>query len=245
MLIAALTSGARPVLAHPLDRIVSTGPSWDRFTHRDGTGLYHEILAAVFTPLGIRVDHHYTNANRGIRMVKKGLADMYTCSVDIRGFTGLVLAQHPMYQGRFHALYKKDQITKWQGPATLAGKRVVWRRGYYSPHEFDITFDILETDYGTAALAQVILGRADFYIDDLNLIRNSISATTFTFDKNDYDIRPVGSRTYHPVFKDSPRGRQILDMFDKGIEALHRSGRLKKIFDKWQHPYPEYDLPTR
>jgi len=243
LLIAALTVGAGPVPAKASERIVSASPSWKSFTNRDGTGLYHEILAAVFSPFGIRVEHRYTNANRGLHLIKKGLADVYTCQVSTGEFKDLMLARYPMYQGRFYALYKKSRIQNWQGPATLADKRAVWRRGYYCAHEFEPSFYILETDSGTAALAQVILGRADFYIDDLNLIKDSISATPFSFNMEEYGIRPVGSRAYHPVFKDSPRGRQILGIYHKAIEALHRSGRLKQIFDKWEHPYPDYDLP--
>jgi len=243
LLIAALIPGVRPVHAESLDRIVSASPSWESFTNRNGTGLYHEILAAVFHPFGIRVEHRYTNANRGLHLIRKGLADMYTCSVSTGGFRDLMMARYPMYEGKFYALYKKSRIHKWQGASSLTDKRVVWRRGYYSPQEFDASFYVLETDSGTAALAQVILGRADFYIDDLNLIQDSILATTFSFSQKYYDIRPVGSRTYHPIFKNSPRGRHILDIYDKRIEALHQSGRLKQIFDKWHHPYPNYDLP--
>ena len=243
LLTAALISVSGPAPANPLERIVSTGPSWDSFTNRDGTGLYHEILSAVFTPYDIRVEHRYTNANRGLHLIRKGLADLYTCSVSTLEFKDLMLARYPMYEGKFYAVYKKTRINKWQGTVSLTDKRVVWRRGYYSPQEFDSSFYVLETDSGAAALAQLILGRADFYIDDLNLIRDSIAASTFPFSEKEYEIRLVGSRTYHPVFKNSTRGRQILGMYDKRIEALHRSGQLRKIFDKWQHPYPAYELP--
>lgn len=225
------------------DRIISASPSWTSFTNRDGTGLYHEILAGIFSPLGIRVEHRYTNANRGVHLIRKGLADVYTCRNNTYGFDDLILGRHPMYEGKFYAIFKKSRIPGWHGIATLTGRKVIWRRGYYDPREFKASFDVLETDSGTAALAQIVLERGDFYIDDLNLIRDSISQSQFAVPMEEYEIKPVGSRTYHPVFKDSPRGRQLKDLFDRGIEQLHRSGQLQKIFEKWHHPYPEYHLP--
>ena len=102
---------------------------------------------------------------------------------------------------------------------------------------------MFEADSGVSALNQVILGRLDFYIDDLNLIRESISQNRLPFDMNDYRIEPVGKRTYHPVFNISVRGKAIMDLYDRGIERLYRSGELRKIFKKWKHPYPAYDIP--
>ncbi len=141
-----------------LAKVVSTSPSWSSFTNPDGTGLYHEIIDEIFTPLGIKVSHEYSNAARGIIMVEKGLAD--------------------------------------------------------------------------------------FYIDDQTLINESLSRTTLPFNRNDLKIEPVGKRTYHPVFKDSKRGNQILGIYEQGMEKLHQSGRLKAIFKKWNHPYPDYDAQS-
>ena len=100
----------------------------------------------------------------------------------------------------------------------------------------------METDSGVSALGQVVLGRGNFYIDDLNLINESIANGKFPINRNDYRIEPVGKRSYHPVFKQSSRGKTIMELYDRGIEALHKSGKLKPIFEKWNHPYPEYAM---
>jgi ABC-type amino acid transport substrate-binding protein len=87
------------------------------------------------------------------------------------------------------------------------------------------------------------LDRADFYIDDLKLVRESIDRNKLPFDINDYRNEPVGKRAYYPVFRLSERGKTIMALYERGIERLHRSGELKKIFDKYHHPYPAYDIP--
>ena len=231
-----------PCTGNPLEKIISTSPSWQTFTNPDGTGLYHDILKAIFTPHKIKVIHQYTNATRGIYMVEKELADIYTCQT--QGFTSptLMLARYQMYENRFHAIFKKSTGHDFQGPASLDGKKVVWRRGYYKADEFKVKLIVFEADTGVSALDQVILGRADFYIDDQNLIKESIIGTTLFFDNSAFRIEPVGKRAYYPVFKASEKGKQIMELYDRGMEELHRSGRLKTIFKKWGHPYPEYHV---
>ena len=230
-------------VGEPITQVISTSPSWNTFTNEDGTGLYHEILGAIFNPLGIKVTHEYTNASRGLYMVQKGLADFYTCRNEIKDFPGLVLARHQMYEGKFFAMFPKVRVKDWQGVSSLANRKVVWRQGYYRESEFEVKLIVFEADSGVSALNQVILDRVDFYIDDLNLIRESISQNRLPFDMNDYRIEPVGKRTYHPVFNISVRGKAVMDLYDRGIDRLHRSGELRKIFKTWNHPYPAYDIP--
>lgn len=226
-----------------LRQVVSVSPAWHTFTNQDGTGLYHEILSAVFTARGITVAHQYTNATRGLHMVQKGLADVYTCRPEVDDFPDLMLAAYPMYEGQFHAFFKKSRIADWHGESSLAGRKVVWRRGYYKASEFTVAITVLEADTGDSALTQVVLGRGDVYIDDINLIRESLSRMqSGAVSMDDYRIEPVGRRSYYPVLKRSARGAAIMSVYDTGIERLHRSGELRKIFEKWHHPYPVYEI---
>ncbi|WP_084681305.1 substrate-binding periplasmic protein [Desulfospira joergensenii] len=229
--------------AEPVTQVVSTSPSWNKFTNIDGTGLYHEILARIFNPHGIQVTHRYTNAKRGIYLVKNDIADIYTCRTDVYDLPDLVLAQYPMYEGEIHAFFKKDRVKNWQGVSSLTNQRVVWRWNYYNRSEFPTEIFVLETDTGEDALGQVVLGRGDFYIDDLNLIKESISKAGLSIDMDEYRIEPVGKRSYYPVFKKSPRGKFLMDLYETGMKNLHWSGELKKIFMKWQFSYPAYEMP--
>ncbi len=232
--------GSRTSAGETIHEVTSASPSWKGFTNKDGTGLYHEILLRVFEPHKIRVVHTYTNAVRGIHLVSKDLVDFYTCRADVTDFQNLMLARHPMYEGQVHAFFNRQRIGKWQGMTSFTGKRVVWRRGYYKPSEFKAVFTMVEADSGILALSQVVYGRADFYVDDPNLISESVSKATFPFDMKDYGIVMVKTRTYHPVFKRSARGEQLMDLYDRGVEKLHGSGELKKIFEKWNFPYPSF-----
>ncbi|MDD9303054.1 MAG: hypothetical protein HUK40_12240 [Desulfobacter sp.] len=172
--------------AESVKKVISVSPAWNDFTNKDGSGLYHDILKAVFTPHNIQVAHKYTNAKRGIYMVENNLADIYTCIDQIKNCPGIALGKYPMYEGRVYAIFKKEKIKDWQGLSSLENRNVVWQRGYYQASDFKVDLVPVVADSGISALGQVVVGRADFYVDDLNLIRDSIFKSLFTIDMDGF-----------------------------------------------------------
>lgn len=227
--------------AERFGEIVVAGPSWDKFTNRDGTGLYHEILDLIFTDQGIPIRRIYVPSQRGNDLVRVGRADMMVCRD--RAPAPLFLASYPMYQGKFHTFYNVKRLGEWKGPSSMIGHSVVFRLGYYSKKNFPASVEMKEVKTADAALGMVLLGRADFYIDDLSFIKETVASSHIPFDMADYSFEEAGWRQYFPVLLDSPRGRGIADFYARGIERLHRSGQLKAVFDKWGFPYPDYDIP--
>lgn len=221
-----------------ITKVVASGPSWEGFTNRDGTGLYHELLEAAFAPLGITVERVYATSPRAIELVRSNMVDFMTC--EAHPVAGLVRSNSPMYENKFHAFFNKERIGEWKGVESLRGKELVWRSGYYRPRDFPFPVRHRELISGDACLGVVVLGRADFYVDDINLIKASIASANMPFDQNQFDIKAVGSRAYSPVFNTSERGRRIRQMYEKGMKRLYLSGELQKIFAKWKHPVPDY-----
>ncbi|WP_187170391.1 substrate-binding periplasmic protein [Salidesulfovibrio onnuriiensis] len=221
--------------------VLAVGPSWDKFTNEDGTGLYHEILNKVFGLYGIEVKREYMPSIRAYKLVAGGDADMMTCkaySVD----KPLALARYPMFVNHYHVFFNKDRIGPWHGRKSLNNKFLVWRVSYYLPSEFqDVDIQFRELTSGQQALGMILLGRADFYVDDINFIEDSINKNRIPFDPTRYDIQTVGTRSYHPVFNTSERGREIMKLYDEGVRKLHKTGELKPIFEKWGFEYPDYD----
>ncbi|MFH1914548.1 MAG: transporter substrate-binding domain-containing protein [Pseudomonadota bacterium] len=223
----------------PITHVVTAGKSWDTFTNTDGTGLYHEILDAIFALHSIRVRHEYASSDRAEELVRLGQADMMLCAD--KAARPLVMARMPMYENTFHVFFNRDRIGEWQGPENLSGKVVLSQPGYYSTANFPVPVRLKFVTNGAQALGMVLLGRADFYVDDMVLIGESIRDNTIPFDMDDFDIRQAGVRSYHPLFSISERGAMIMELYDQGIRTLHTRGVLKEIYDKWGHPYPDFD----
>ncbi|MBU1611604.1 MAG: transporter substrate-binding domain-containing protein [Proteobacteria bacterium] len=219
---------------------MAVGPSWESLTNRDGTGLYHEILNEVFALYDIKVRREYVPSERAYDLVRDGRADFMTCHDLVS--KPLVLARHPMFEGTYFVFFKKANIGTWKGDETLIDRTVAWRIGYYDQRNFPVRVEPKEVKTGEAALSMVILDRVDFYVDDMSFIETSIKNSTISFVPEEYDTKPVGRRTYHPVFSDSERGRTVMKLYDEGMETLYRNGELTKIFSRWGYAMPHYDV---
>jgi len=237
-LLLCLLTPARAHEAIATIHVVS--PAWDTFTNADGTGLYFDLLDAVFPGLyGIEVEHHFVPSLRATHLVRENEADMMLCKARVD--PPLTMAHMPMYENAYSVFFDSRNIGPWQGRESMAGRLVVWRIGYYDQRYIPEGMQTKEVKTGVSALGMVVLGRADFYLDDPVLIRESIDRSGLTFDRDRFRIEPVGFRSYHPVLAPTARGRAIMDLYDQGMRTLHDAGALDAIYAKWGHPVPNFD----
>lgn len=224
----------------PIAEVIAVGPSWEGLTNRDGTGLYHEILNKLFALYDIKVKRQFVPSERAYDLVRDGKADFMTCHDYVE--PPLMLAEHPMFEGTYFVFFRKSNIGTWRDEDSLRGRTVAWRIGYYDQHNFPVRVVPKEVKTGVAALGMVVLDRVDFYVDDISFIQDSVRNAEIDFDPELFDTRPVGRRTYHPVFLDSERGRRVMELYDRGMETLYRSGELSRIYAKWGYKFPRFDI---
>lgn len=222
-----------------IKKVVTTSPSWDTFTNRDGTGLYHEIMQKVFSLHGITVEHLYSKSGRSEKLVADNQADIMMC--DDKPYPSLVMGRYPMYQNDFYVFYKKERIGTWRGEETLRDREVLSQATYYDDENFNVPVNVKDVQTGEQALKMIVWDRSDFYVDDMTLIRQSIKNSTLSFEPEEYEIQKVGSRSYFPLFNTSTRGKRLQELYADGIYTLHKSGELKPIYDKWGYKYPDFE----
>ena len=221
--------------------VISAGPSWPGFTNKDGSGLYHDIIQAIYAA-DYAVKHVYTSSDQANALIAAGRADIKLGETRVEA--PLLLGRYPIYENAYYALYRKDRIRAWRGPDSLREKQIAWREGYYSQTDFPVEITPRSVRRGESAL-MMILGRVDFYVDDLALIKQSFEATSEVFDREHYGLQKIGSRKYYPVFLDSNRGRLLKNLFETGIEQLYRNGQLEQIYQRWEYPLPELAIPQQ
>mgnify|MGYP001368238265 CR=1 FL=1 len=222
-----------------IKKVVTTSPSWDTFTNRDGTGLYHEIMQKVFSLHGITVEHLYSKSGRSEKLVADNQADIMMC--DDKPYPSLVMGRYPMYQNDFYVFYKKERIGPWRGVETLRDREVLSQATYYDHENFNVPVTVKDVQTGEQALKMIVWDRSDFYVDDMTLIRQSMKSSTISFQPEEYAINKVGSRSYFPLFNTSARGKRLQEVYAKGIYTLHKRGELKPIYDKWGYKYPDFE----
>lgn len=63
--------------AQSTKEIIVATESWEDATNRDGTGLYWDIVEAVYTPLGYTIDKKHTSYSKARDLVMANQADMW------------------------------------------------------------------------------------------------------------------------------------------------------------------------
>ena len=216
--------------------------AWENATEADGSGLYWDILRAVYEPEGYRIQHHTSTYMRSSGLIRSQQIDIMVGAYagELQGVT------YPRWhfdEDRVMALALKRHAQPWQGETSLANKHVAYIKGYKIK-------DYLQTDFETHEFydrQQVFdllhQGKLDFFLDaqaeiEVELARDNIQAT-------DYVIHPLKRLKLYFVFTDNPHGQQLSELFDQRFAALLKSGQIKQLFQKWnwdEYPFPQ-DYP--
>ncbi|MBN2651248.1 MAG: transporter substrate-binding domain-containing protein [Spirochaetales bacterium] len=207
-------------------------PQWDGTTNSDGTGLFFDILRAVYEPVGYRLDIQFMPWKRALTLVQVAEADLiigfYYNESDLYRFC---YPKWPFKIEETVAVFKKERVKNWNGISTLHGQSVLWPRGY-NYHLFlgDVVPKWSEVECSQQGLKMIEVDRALFFLDASDDLL--IAFEKLGFSREIYAIEVILSENLYYAFTLSPRGQKLADLYDQRIQVLIKSGELKKIFEK-------------
>ena len=229
-MFAALHAQAQQPVAQQI-RLVSE--VWEGHTAADGTGLGWDIMRQVFEPAGVELVIQSVPYTRSIGLVQRGEADAWVGSYRDEVDEGVHYPQWHYDADRISALGLTSQPVP--SVATLGQYRLVWMRGYEYQRYLPNLKNYWEVLRRNSALEMLNYGRADFYIDARTEIEDLLGEAT---DKSRYRITDLTHLPVYLGFTDSPRGRELAQLYDRRMEALVKQGSLRPLFERWQQPYP-------
>ena len=227
LVMAALASEAHAQEQPTSIHVVS--PVWENYTNEDGTGLYWDVLKAVYEPVGIALHVEFVPWKRAIFLIETEKADAIPSATPL-DVESCDLSERMLDSSTVVAIFKPETIPDWQGEASLEGKKVAWIRGYDFQMRLQVTVAYHEINNLTSGLAMLEKG----YIDVLMDYREGIEAEKpSTMDLTEYRIEELFPEPMYMGFGKTPRGQQLLKIYDERIEQLYQSGELQKIYAKW------------
>lgn len=232
----ALNAGADSVAgftASHIKMVNVVAPEWPEFTNKDGTGLYWDILRAVYEPAGIRVKPATAPWNRALKMVTE--YRVYNAIVGETRDTGqsLLYPRYAIDVEYLSVVYPLSAGLSWQGLDTLKGKTVGWLKGYdvipakqrnFKLHEFRTTAE------GVQWLQQ---GKLDLLIDEWDAIQLALEEAGVGMDYFEVQDMPNG-RDVYVAFADGAVSEYLISEYNRRIPELIASGELQALYDKWQ-----------
>lgn len=214
-------------------------PVWENLTHKDGTGLYFDLIRMVYEPRGIALDFEITPYKRAQVLIAKGKADALPAAYyDPNYEKNNIYPLYPMDTEVASVVYKKGAISDWQRQSSMKGKKVVSLRGYVYNEYLDVNVEYHEVDRREQAWEMMEIGRMDFYMDargDLNAFLQN-----HKIDLARYAIQDVLHKKLYLWFGKNDRTRELVKIYDQRIPELSESGKLKALFEKYQLPMPRF-----
>ena len=206
---------------------------WVGFTNKDGTGGYWEIIDGALGSK-YKIKKKVVPWKRALNDVKNGKAD--ALAGVYKGYDYLLYPKFHIDLDVVDIVYKKDKFPNYKNLKDTKGKKVLWSRGYsqeFKSH-FDFPVSILEFNTLEQGLKLLERDRGDFLVDYKTDILPE--AKKQKLDMSQYRVRVgfKGDLTYLAFSKKSAKAKQLIADFDAGLEKLRSSGRLLKIYKKWE-----------
>ncbi len=229
-----------PVFADDIKTFYVVCDEWEGYTNKDGTGAYWEIVKAVYEPLGIKVKTRVMPWKRAVVTVVNKRADALLGDYyykDKEGKEYLYPKWHISIEDPIVAVFKKGTIKDWEsrGIKSLAGKRVVWLRGY----DFDKTLlngigvEKHEVTKHIQGIGMVDIGRMDVFLDYRYDTTPVAKKAGIDLDKHyETKIAKPGDKLF-VAFANTGRSKKLIKIFDERITKLAKSGKIAKIYLKW------------
>lgn len=217
--------------AYAVDTIRVSSEQWDDATHRDGSGLYWDILRAAYEPAGIEVQRRIVPYARSIREVTvTGKADAWVASY-MDEVDGPLYPEWHFDADYVGAVYNPDLVSGIDGQSTLAGREVGWMRGYAYDQYLSVDVDATRIDDRHGGLRMVEGGRIDFFVDAQVEIDTALEKTglgeTLASDT-------VLELPLYLGFADTERGRELRAIWDRRLPELLRDGTISRLYQEYE-----------
>jgi hypothetical protein len=206
-------------------------PMWEDYTNEDGTGMYWDIIRAIYAKEGINLKPSIVPWNRGMKMVTK--YQIYNAIIGESRDTEEVLLfpRYPIDVEYLSVLSKKSGPS-WKGMSSLTGKRIGWTKDYDVIKEPQRDFNLREYRTTEQGLELLNSGKIDFIIDEWDEIATVLSSQNLAIEDYDMNDMPEGKDVY-VAFADSPLSKVLIEIYNEQVEVLVKSGSMQAIYKKW------------
>ena len=196
-------------------------------------GLAIDIVKTALQRAGYESDVMIKNWSRTLEGVDIGVYDLIAAAWYTKERAQHFTFSKPYLYNEIKLLKRSDSAFQYEGPLDLQGKLVGVMKNYAYGEDFEKAPGVIKIP-GTHELMNVLAvlnGQVDLTLDDervlLYLIRHNIGKNS-----NELAIlsKPVSRKGLHiAVSKQNPKHKQIVQAFDKAIQAMKKDGTFDRI----------------
>ncbi|MDD2464918.1 MAG: transporter substrate-binding domain-containing protein [Desulfobulbus sp.] len=208
----------------------------------DGSGLYLDLLRAVYTPLNIDLCIEIVPFKRVVHMLRNQTADasiaFYAEESDNRiGLDYYIKSRAPIGTERLVAIFKKSAFPNWNYPQSLKKQRVAWIFGHDIDKGLAVPIDYQKITSTAQGWNLLKVGRIDIFIESYS---NALAAGNGLdyIDLNQYEFKTIAEKSLYMPFAKTKRGQNFKMLFDRRLQELWQSGELDQMYRSWGRELP-------
>ncbi|MDG9670546.1 transporter substrate-binding domain-containing protein [Hahella sp. CR1] len=212
-------------------------PIWEGYTNPDGTGLYHELWKLIYEDNGVSVEVSYMPPKRCQANVQTAKLNFDAFPGAYKGMRDIYLPRWHIYVGSLSVAHLKGTIDHWIGQEQLRGQRVSWEpnSGFDQSGILTVPVQVHEFVDIDAALKMLDLRRIDYILDYEERLVDAVIDTRLAHRVViQKDVIP-GAKFYLG-FRYDDEGRKFAEIWDREMDRLMESGKLKELFSRFNDP---------
>ena len=238
-LLMLLGFTALPAAGAPVaDEIVLGSDTWHDLTREDGSGMYFDLIRAVFEPSGVKVTFRIVPYTRSVALVKAKKTDGWVASFRHEQPFPLYPKWH-FDVNRQVAVGLKDGPVKYTGVGSLRGRKVAWLRDFNLDRYISVPMDFEEIDDINGAFPMLTAGRIDYFLGAESDVKDAMALKNI--DPGRYRLDFILNLELLVAFADTDRGRYFRDLWDQRMETLHKDPAFLAIYQRYGYPVPPFD----
>ena len=177
---------------------------WETCTEKDGSGMYFDLMRAIYEPLGIKVEFKLMPYARTVFTVKEKKADAFTASY-LNEQEWAVYPKNWFDLDIVLAIFPKGKYKEFKGQSSLEGKKVAWLREFTLDKYLKVKVEHREVNNRQSGFALLDAGKIDFWIDPAVLLDPEWK--NLTVKKEDYELHEFLYLPMSMAFANTPKGK--------------------------------------
>ncbi|MDT0602709.1 transporter substrate-binding domain-containing protein [Thalassotalea sp. W431] len=203
--------------------------SWEGFTNRDGTGIYHEIFNKVFEHSPYNVSVQYLPWKRALNQVAINQAQV---SGALPKSDKYLFADLPILTQPLSILTRAKQPLSLTQIKTLVG---VWPLTYTEQlMQSDISqfLDGITAHYRADAMALLQKNKVDYYLDIRSILELHLASLPIE-QQSHYQIQDLSTLNLYLIFSKDEQGIALKKYYDTTTKQLLEHNTLQAIYKKY------------
>ncbi len=213
---------------------------WSGFTNKNGTGVYWEIIKAIYEPVGVKVNTKVMPWKRADNIVLLKKADAIVGDYFYKKQSGknyLYPKWHISVEDPIVVFFKNDKVSwKKNGIKSLAGKKVGWIRGYdyHKKKWLNVKVKKYELTNLSQGVKMLSANRIFGLIDYEKSVKQAGKKLGLNIKNLEMKTMKLGNKLFLK-FSNTDRSKKLIKIFDKQMTKLVKSRKIQKIYSKWGH----------